>query len=93
MGDDLGYKTSTMLEPDTIRKFILPQYKRVIDIVHASGKKVLEEGSRFRAIAHGYGLGSGNSIPDYMSIDGFNAMVDAAFEIRKRETVHFSNQN
>ncbi|WP_304518314.1 uroporphyrinogen decarboxylase family protein, partial [Candidatus Symbiothrix dinenymphae] len=34
MGDDLGYKTATMLEPDTIRRFILPQHKRVIDVVH-----------------------------------------------------------
>ena len=41
MGDDLGYKTSTLLEPDTIRRHILPQYKRVIDIVHSSGKKFL----------------------------------------------------
>ena len=30
-------------------------------------------------------LGSGNSIPDYMQIDGFEAMVDAVKEIRRRE--------
>jgi uroporphyrinogen decarboxylase len=41
MGDDLGFKTSTLLEPDTIRKHIFPQYKRVIDLIHASGKKFL----------------------------------------------------
>jgi uroporphyrinogen-III decarboxylase len=153
MGDDLGHKTSTMLEPDTIRDHILSQHKRVIDVVHAAGKKfllhccgnifdimpdilacgidakhsnedqiapfetwiekygdkiglfggfdmnflilnpydvvfekVMTEGARFRATARGYGLGSGNSIPDYMSIEGFNAMVDAVFEIRKKET-------
>jgi len=152
MGDDLGHKTSTMLEHDTIRKHILPQHKRVIDTVHAAGKqfllhscgnildimpdilacgidakhsnedqicpfitwiekygdkiglfggfdmndlilnsydtvfrKILEEGSLFRSIAKGYGLGSGNSIPDYMSIEGYSAMIDAVFEIRKRE--------
>ena len=152
MGDDLGHKTATMLEPETICEHILPQHKRVVDVVHAAGKKfllhccgnifnimpnilacgidakhsnedeicpfetwiekygdkiglfggidmnylilnsyddvfkkVLEDGSRFRSIANGYGLGSGNSIPDYMSVDGFNAMVDAVFEIRKRE--------
>ena len=27
MGDDLGHRTSTMLEPDTIRQFNLPQHK------------------------------------------------------------------
>jgi uroporphyrinogen decarboxylase len=41
MGDDLGFKTSTLLEPDTVRVHILPQYKRIIDIVHNSGKKFL----------------------------------------------------
>lgn len=41
MGDDLGFKTSTLLEPDTIRHHILPQYKRIIDLVHRSGKKFL----------------------------------------------------
>ncbi len=152
MGDDLGYRTATMIEPDTIRNFILPQHKRVIDIVHRANKKfllhccgnifaimpdilnlgidakhsnedqiclfdewidkyagqiglfggfdmnylilnpyeqvyqkVLEDGTRFRAKANGYGLGSGNSIPDYMQIEGFYAMIDAVKEIRRRE--------
>jgi len=152
MGDDLGHKTSTMLEPDTIRQHIFPQYKRVIDLVHNSGKKFLlhscgnifplmdeiinlgidakhsnedqiapftewidkyseriglfggfdmnelilndydyvfekvrKEGTQFREMANGYGLGSGNSIPDYMKEDGFMAMVDAVKAIRKDE--------
>lgn len=152
MGDDLGHRTATMLEPDTIRQFILPQHKKVIDIIHAGNKKfllhscgnifevmpdiidmgidakhsnedqiapydtwidnysdkiglfggfdmnylilhpydevykkVLEDGTHFRAKAKGYGLGSGNSIPDYMQIEGFKAMVDAVKEIRRRE--------
>jgi hypothetical protein len=152
MGDDLGHKTSTMLEPDTIRQFILPQYKRIIDIVHAGNKKFLlhscgkifelmpdiialgidakhsnedqiapyqdwinlygdkiglfggfdmnelilnkydyvfdkvkREAALFRSMTQGYGAGSGNSIPDYMAIDGFQAMVDAVFAIRQDE--------
>ncbi|MPM66786.1 hypothetical protein SDC9_113697 [bioreactor metagenome] len=48
-------------------------------------RTVLEQGTHFRAKAKGYGLGSGNSIPDYMSIDGFKAMTDAVKEIRRRE--------
>ena len=48
-------------------------------------QKVLEEGTLFRSMANGYALGSGNSIPDYMSIEGFNAMIDAVKEIRRRE--------
>jgi uroporphyrinogen decarboxylase len=153
MGDDLGHKTSTMLEPDIIRQHILPQYRRVIDLVHASGKKfllhscgrifplmediiglgidakhsnedqiapfmewiekysgriglfggfdlnllvlekpdyvyqtVLERGTLYRSKAAGYGLGSGNSIPGYIPVDGFMAMIDAVKEIRRRES-------
>lgn len=152
MGDDLGHKTSTMLSPRAIRQHILPQYKRVIDLVHQSGKKfllhscgcifdvmedllalgidakhsnedqiapfdrwvasygdriglfggidvntlclktpddvyreVLDKGTQFRAHSKGYGLGSGNSIPDYIPVEGFLAMVEAAKTIRKRE--------
>jgi uroporphyrinogen decarboxylase len=152
MGDDLGFKTSTLLEPDTIRQHILPQYRRVIDVVHRSGKKfllhscgkifevmeeiiltgidakhsnedeiapfeewikkyndriglfggidlnticlkpsdevfreVLEKGIRFRNMARGYGLGSGNSIASYVPVDGFLAMVEAVKEIREKK--------
>jgi hypothetical protein len=150
MGDDLGHKTSTMLDPEIIRQHILPQYKRIIALVHSSGKKfllhscgrifplmddiidlgidakhsnedqiapfmewiekysdriglfggfdlnllvlkspetvyqtVLHEGTLFREKARGYGLGSGNSIPSYIPVDGFLAMIEAGKEIRR----------
>lgn len=150
MGDDLGFKTSTLLEPETIRSHIFPQYRRVIDLIHSRGKKfllhscgnifsvmddlielgidakhsnedqiasfdkwielygsriglmggidvntlclgsyeevydkVLEDATRFRRDAKGWALGSGNSIADYVPVDGFQAMIDAAHEIRK----------
>jgi len=41
MGDDLGFKSSTLLPPDDIRKFIIPQYKRIVDIVHKHKKPFL----------------------------------------------------
>lgn len=47
---------------------------------------VVEQGRRFRAAARGYALGSGNSIPDYVPVDGFLAMIDAAKKIRMDET-------
>jgi uroporphyrinogen decarboxylase len=40
-GDDLGFKSSTLLSPSDIRTHILPQYKRIVDIVHAAGKPFL----------------------------------------------------
>ncbi len=151
MGDDLGHKTSTMLDPDIVRQHIFPQYSRVIDLVHSSGKKfllhscgrifplmddlialgidakhsnedqiapfsewierysgriglfggfdlnllilskpedvfqtVLKQGTAYRRMANGYGLGSGNSIPGYIPVDGFLAMIEAVKEIRRR---------
>ena len=153
MGDDLGYKTSTLLDPEIIRQNILPQYKRLIDLIHASGKKfllhscgnifpvmediialgidakhsnedqiapfsewiekysdriglfggfdlnllilndpdtvyqnILEQGLMFRQKANGYGLGSGNSIPEYVPVDNYLAMIEAAKEIRRRNS-------
>lgn len=150
MGDDLGFKTSTLLEPDTIRTHILPQYKRVINTVHNAGKKFLlhscgnifeimddiialgidakhsnedeiapyekwielygdriglfggidvntislntydevfkivsEKGKKYRDLAKGYGLGSGNSIAEYVPVEGFQGMIDAVNDIRK----------
>ena len=152
MGDDLGFRSNTLLDPDVIRQHIIPQYKRVISIVHSANKKfllhscgkifsimddlidagidakhsnedeiapynewiekyssriglfggidlnvlildtpeeifrkVVENGTKFRATANGYGIGSGNSIPDYIPVDGFMAMVEAVNEIRGRE--------
>lgn len=40
-GDDLGFATSTLLPPDDIRRLVIPQYRKVIDTVHASGKPFL----------------------------------------------------
>ncbi|MEI8205448.1 MAG: uroporphyrinogen decarboxylase family protein [Kiritimatiellales bacterium] len=40
-GDDLGFRSSTLLRPDEIRKQIIPQYKRVIDLVHSYQKPFL----------------------------------------------------
>ena len=47
--------------------------------------EVLEKGRRFRRMAKGYGLGSGNSIPKYVPVEGFLAMVEAVKRIRRDE--------
>jgi uroporphyrinogen decarboxylase len=48
-------------------------------------EEVLEKGTRYRKRAKGYGIGSGNSIPEYVPVDGFMAMIEAVKEIRSRE--------
>jgi len=151
-GDDMGYKSQTLLAPEAVITHIVPQYSRITRHIHNAGrpyllhscgcifdvmehiigtgidakhsnedviaaydrwiedygdcigmfggidtdrvcrmkpddlyKFVIEEGTRFRTKAKGFALGSGNSIPDYVPVDGYLAMVKAAQEIRKRE--------
>jgi len=45
---------------------------------------VFEKGMNFRHMSKGYGLGSGNSIADYVPVDGFMAMIEAAKKIREK---------
>jgi uroporphyrinogen decarboxylase len=40
-GDDLGFKSSSLLSAGDIRQHIIPQYKPVVDLVHAAGKPFL----------------------------------------------------
>jgi uroporphyrinogen decarboxylase len=40
-GDDLGYKSNTLLDAEDIRKHIIPRYKRIIDLIHSAGKPFL----------------------------------------------------
>lgn len=40
-GDDLGFKTGPLVAPSTFRTYMLPQYRRVIDTIHRSGKPFL----------------------------------------------------
>lgn len=47
--------------------------------------EVVEKGTHFRRTANGYALGSGNSIPDYVPVDGYLAMIEAVRRIREAE--------
>ncbi len=40
-GDDLGFKSATLLHEDDVKELIVPQYKRVVDVVHRAGKPFL----------------------------------------------------
>lgn len=152
IGDDLGFKTSTMVSPDTIRQLFLPVYRHLISRIHDAGKpflmhscgcifavmddlieaginakhsnedqiapysewidrygdriglvggvdvdrlcqtppdvlrgEIIAEATEYRRRARGYALGSGNSIADYVPMEGYLAMIEAAKEIRRRE--------
>jgi len=36
-GDDMGFKTATLLSPDTLRKYILPWHKKFAQLAHDNG--------------------------------------------------------
>ena len=40
-GDDLGFRSSTLIQPEEIRKHVIPQYKRIVDLVHSYDKPFL----------------------------------------------------
>ncbi len=151
-GDDMGYKSQTLLAPGTIISHIVPQYSQIVRHIHDAGlpylmhscgcifdvmdrfidigidakhsnedviapydrwiedygdrigmfggidtdnvcrmkpdelyEFVIKEGTRFRKKAKGFAIGSGNSIPDYVPVDGYLAMIKAVQEIRRRE--------
>lgn len=60
----------------------LPCQKKPAEIVQT----VFENGKRFRQAARGYALGSGDSIPDYVPVEGYLAMIEGAQETREEES-------
>jgi len=38
MGDDLGFKTQTILSPKALRQYVFPWHKKMIDAAHKKGK-------------------------------------------------------
>lgn len=41
MGDDLGFKSGFLVSPAVIREHLMPQYRRVVDLVHSYRKPFL----------------------------------------------------
>ncbi|MEG0897101.1 MAG: uroporphyrinogen decarboxylase family protein [Ruthenibacterium sp.] len=40
-GDDLGFKSTTLLATQDVKELIVPQYKRIIEVIHKTGKPFL----------------------------------------------------
>jgi uroporphyrinogen decarboxylase len=49
-------------------------------------ESVVERGTCYREKARGYALGSGNSIPEFIPVDNYLAMIRGAKKIRERDT-------
>ncbi len=41
LGDDMGFKTQTMISPEAMRRYVFPWQRRIVDAVHAHGKPLL----------------------------------------------------
>lgn len=41
LGDDMGFKTATMISPDHLREYIFPWQRRIAEAAHAAGKPFL----------------------------------------------------
>src|ERR1019366_912907 len=41
LGDDMGFKTATLLQPQHLRKYILPWHKRYAELAHRTGRLFL----------------------------------------------------
>ncbi len=63
LSDDLGFKSSTMLAPDTIRRLFMPWHKAMADLAHKKGKYVF-----FHSCGQMYEL-----MDDYIDFVGIDA--------------------
>jgi len=41
LGDDLGFRTQTLLSPAALREYVFPWHKRIVEAVHAHGKPAI----------------------------------------------------
>ena len=41
LGDDMGFKTQTLLSPEILREYVFPWYRKLVDAVHWHGKPMI----------------------------------------------------
>lgn len=77
-GDDLGFKTSTLLQPEVIKRNIIVQYAKIIGQVHAKGKPFLLHscGSIFGVMEEIIGAGINAKHSNEDSIAPFSTWVE-----------------
>ncbi|MDO8684582.1 MAG: uroporphyrinogen decarboxylase family protein [Armatimonadota bacterium] len=69
-GEDMGFKTATMISPDAMRKYHFPWLKRIVDVCHEHGKFfILHSCGRLDEIM--------NDLIDYVGIDAKHSFEDA----------------
>jgi len=74
MGDDLGYKTATMLDPKVLRQEIFPYQKQIVDLAH-------ERGLPFVLHSCGYLEDIMDDLIDTVGIDAKHSFEDAIIPV------------
>jgi uroporphyrinogen decarboxylase len=70
IGDDMGFKTGTMISPDHLRRYVFPIHKRYARIAHEHGKPyMLHSCGNLEAVM--------NDLIEYVKIDAKHSFEDA----------------
>jgi uroporphyrinogen decarboxylase len=69
-GDDMGFKTATMISPEALRKYLFPWMKKIVDVCHEHGKFfILHSCGKLDEVM--------DDLIDYVGIDARHSFEDA----------------
>lgn len=69
MGDDMGYKSGTMISPEHLRRYVFPWQKKCVDVAHRHGKPfILHSCGNLEKIME--------DLIDYVGIDAWHSFQD-----------------
>jgi len=74
--DDLGFKTSTMLSPDTLRQLVLPWFKKYAALAHEHGKMYW-----YHCCGNVYTPGVIEDLIEDVQIDAFHSFQDVILPV------------
>ena len=73
-GDDMGFKTSTILSPILLKKYVLPWHKQIRDLAHSHGKiYFLHSCGQLQLIM--------NDLIDWVGIDAFHSFQEEVLSV------------
>ncbi|MGQ9648784.1 MAG: uroporphyrinogen decarboxylase family protein [Phycisphaerae bacterium] len=76
LGDDMGFKTATLISPDHLREYILPWHRRFAQLAHRTGRFFLLHSC-------GYVDSVMPDLIDYVGIDGKHSFEDAIVPVEE----------
>lgn len=76
LGDDMGFKTSTLISPDHLREYILPWHRKYAELAHQSGQLfILHSCGQVDPIMH--------DLLDNVGIDGKHSFEDVIVPVEE----------